>query len=163
MTKEKFETSLERLEGRRDRDIDRYHKSEMKKVFGFIALEAIICVTAFVVAAIAIFHLWNYFNPTQDYLYFIVLYCMFGSIVNMFILAFAEDRYKKYIERKKRDMKFRERQINRYYDYMRDEQIYNYQLTTDRNYRYEGRKECQILDFNIKQINDQVPTGTDET
>lgn len=107
MTKEKFEASLERLEGRRDRDIDRYQKSEVKKIIGFIAVEAILCVAAFVVAAIAIFHIWNHFNPTQDYLYFIVIYCMFGSIVNMFIIAFAEDRYKKYIERKKRDMRFR--------------------------------------------------------
>lgn len=163
MTKEKFEASLERLEGRRDRDIDRYQKSEVKKIIGFIAIEAILCVAAFVGAAIVMFHIWNYYNPTQDYLYFIAIYCMLGSIVNMFILGFAEDRYKKYIERKKRDMRFRERQINRYYDYMRDEQIYNYQLTTDRNYKYEGRKECQILDFNMKHINDQVPTGTDKT
>ena len=140
-TKEKFENQINKINNKRDRDIEKYQRSEIKKLIGYLLMVAAISIIGFIVVGIVMFHIWNYFNPTQDYLYFIAIYCIFGSICNMFILAFAEDKFKKHVSRKRKTMRSRERQINRYYNYMKDEVAQSYVVAN-----YEDDIEVVELD-----------------
>ena len=137
MTNEKLEKSLKRLQSNKIRDIEKYRKSEFFRYIGFIALTVLLCLLAFVVIAVLMFYTWNSFNPEQDYLYFIAIYCIFGSLANIIIISIAESRIKKYGSRKRHVMSYREKQIHKYYGFLKEETMQQYRDEIEENKYYD--------------------------
>lgn len=119
---ERMQKRISRLEERKEFHLKQYFKTEFKKHILWMILIGIGSIFAMAVILFSMFHIWNYFNPTQDYLYFIVIYAMFGNILNMVVFAYAESCIKKHKLRKISEMKLKQRQITNYFDYqIRDE------------------------------------------
>ena len=104
-----------RVEKSLERSLEQMKKETVVKIILHYIVSIILALAIMAGAAVAMFNLWNYNNPTQDYLYFIVLYMMFGSFVNVCIFAFFDARMKKIKKRLGMKMRIRERQIARYY------------------------------------------------
>lgn len=118
MTQEKLEKNIIRLENRKQKAINIYNEEQFKKYLKYIAGAVVQCLILLVAGFIIMFTLWNKANPTQDYLYFIVLYSMFGSFYNLAIICATGEKIKKFHKRLALSMKLNIRQIKRYYDYM---------------------------------------------
>ena len=119
---ERLQKNIQKLEERKQNNIKRYQKTELKKYIGWLGIVVAQCLIAMVIILVTIFSVWNHFNPTQDYLYFIVIYTIFGNILNICVFAYAESCIKKHKARKACEMKLRQRQITNYFDYqIRDE------------------------------------------
>lgn len=104
-----------RVEKSLERSLEQMKKETVVKIILHYIVSIILALAIMAGAAVAMFNLWNYNNPTQDYLYFIVLYMMFGSFVNVCIFALFDARMKKIKKRLGMKMRIRERQIARYY------------------------------------------------
>ena len=104
-----------RVEKSLERSLEQMKKETVVKIILHYIVSIILALAIMAGAAVAMFNLWNYNNPTQDYLYYIVLYMMFGSFVNVCIFALFDARMKKIKKRLGMKMRIRERQIARYY------------------------------------------------
>lgn len=121
-SEERLEKEIARIIKRKERNIKNYQKSMFKKFIGYHIVTVVQVILAMVLTLIAMFSLWNHFNPTQDYLYFIVIYAVFGNILNIIYFGIAGERLKRYKTMTRLKMKLRQRQITNYFDYqIRDE------------------------------------------
>lgn len=119
---ERLQKNIRLLEERKQNNIKRYQKTELKKYIGCLAIVVVQCLLAMAIILVVMFSVWNRFNPTQDYLYFVVIYLIFGNILNVCVFAYAENRMMKHKARKACEMKLRKRQIENYFNYqIRDE------------------------------------------
>lgn len=126
MTQERLEKNICKLANRKQRAIDSYNKEQFKNYLKYIAGTTVKCLILFIAGFIIMFNLWNKMNPTQDYLYFIVLYAMFGSFYNLIVLCVAGEKINKFKKRLGISMKIRIRQIKKYYNYMINEEYETY-------------------------------------
>lgn len=119
---ERLQKNIQRLEARKQENIKRYQKTEFKKYIAWLVLVGIQCLAVMALILVCIFSIWNNLFPTQDYLYFIVIYALFGNIFNMISISYAGSCIKDHKRRVALRMKIRERQITEYFDYqIRDE------------------------------------------
>ena len=119
---ERLQKEISKLEERKERNIKQYQKTELKKFLCYYLLIAIQSLLVMGIILASMFCIWNHFNPTQDYLYFIVIYAVFGNFLNFIVVGIAGEKMKKYKARKACEMKLRQRQITNYFDYqIRDE------------------------------------------
>ena len=95
-TEERLQKEIVRISKRKERNIKAYQKSMFKKFIGYHIVTVFQVIVAIVLTLIAMFSLWNHFNPTQDYLYFIVIYAVFGNMLNMIYFGIAGERLKRY-------------------------------------------------------------------
>ena len=121
-TEERLQKEIVRISQRKERNIMAYRKSTLKKFISYHILVVAQVVIAMVITLVAMFSIWNHCNPTQDYLYFIVIYAVFGNMLNMIYFGIAGERLKRYKTMTRLKMKLRERQISEYFEYQtRDE------------------------------------------
>lgn len=121
-TEERLQKEIVRISQRKERNIKAYQKSMFKKFVGYHIVTVFQVIVAIVLTLIAMFSLWNHFNPTQDYLYFIVIYAVFGNMLNMIYFGIAGEKLKRYKTMTGLKMKLREHQISEYFEYQtRDE------------------------------------------
>lgn len=116
------ERTNKRINESKERALNKFYKDELIKFIIFVGFVVICGLAAVVLATYLLFQIWNYFNPTQDYLYFIAIYVIFNGIfTNSVIYAICESIIKKHINRKRLHIKLRSRQIEKYYEYSRKE------------------------------------------
>lgn len=121
-TKERKERNNKRIEARRTEAINNYQKTCLFKFIGYILSVSIISIIVLAVLAVVTFIIWNHFNPTQDYLYFVAIYLIIdGVFLNMIVIGIAGDIIKKHAKKVCFEMKMHERKINRYFCYYEKE------------------------------------------
>ena len=117
-TKERREENNKRIEARRIEAINEYQRTCLFKFIGYILCVALCSIIVLALLAFLTFQVWNYFNPTQDYLYFIVIYLIIdGLFLSMLVIGIAGEIIKKHVKKMRFEMKMHERKINRYFYY----------------------------------------------
>lgn len=112
---------VEQLENQRKRAQKKYNKKCACKVSKRLLLAAVVYIVAVVLETIGMFKVWNYFNPTADYLEFVVWGFMFGIFFYSFTYAVIEAAFKKWWNRARLTAKIERRRINRFYAYEKRE------------------------------------------
>lgn len=112
---------VERLENQRLRAQKRYNKKCVTKVSKKLLLATVVYLVAVALETIAMFKVWDYFNPTADYLEFIVWGFMFGILFYTLTYAVVETSFKKWWNKARLTAKIERRRINRFYEYEKKE------------------------------------------
>lgn len=121
-TKERIEKNNQRVEDMQNKAINNYQKTCLFKFIGYMLCVALISIIVLIALVIVTFIVWNHFNPTQDYLYFVVIYLIIdGIFFNMIVIAIAGSMIKKHAKKVCFEMKMHERKINRYFHYYKKE------------------------------------------
>ena len=75
-------------------------KREQKKAFYGVILRVVLTVVALVTVFFGMFGYWWYFTST-DAVEFLGVYISLGSMINLIILAFADDNIKKFVAKER--------------------------------------------------------------